>query len=60
MVLAIDHMGTTVRFIFVLIGIVCFVAAGIGVKFGGERAQLVGLGLAAVFFITFWDLLAEL
>jgi hypothetical protein len=58
--LALSAMGNTWQFIFVLIGIVCFVAAAVGVKFGGERAALIGLGLAAVFFPAFWDRLAAL
>ncbi len=60
MILAIDHMGTTVRFIFVLIAVIAFVAAGVGIKFGGERAALIGLGLAALSFPGLWDLLADL
>jgi hypothetical protein len=53
-------MNNTWSFIFIAIGIVLFLAGGIGLKPGGERVQLIGLGLAAVYFPTFWDLLAEL
>jgi len=59
-VLALGLMNNTWSFIFIAIGIVLFLAGGVGLKPGGERVQLIGLGLAAVYFPTFWDLLAEL
>ncbi len=60
MVLAISPMGNTVQFIFYTIGILFFISAAVGVKFVGERAALVGLGLAVIAFITWWSLLAAL
>jgi len=59
-VLAIDLMSTTFRFIFYAIALVLFLAGGIGLKPGGERVQLVGLGLAAFVVPVFWDNLAGL
>lgn len=58
--LAIDLMGNTWQFIFYAIALVLFIAGGVGLKPGGERVQLVGLGLAAFVFPTFWDRLALL
>jgi hypothetical protein len=58
--LAIELMGNTWQFIFYAIALVLFIAGGIGFKPGGERVQLVGLGLAAFVFPTFWDRLALL
>jgi hypothetical protein len=60
MVLGIGQMGTTVTFIFYTIGILLLIAAGVGLKFVGERAALLGLGLAAITFVTWWNLLAAL
>jgi hypothetical protein len=60
MVLAIGQMGTTPSFIFVTIGLLFLISAAVGLKFVGERAALIGLGLAAIFFITWWNLLAAL
>ena len=60
MVLAISQMSNTVQFIFVTIGVLLFVSAAVGLKFVGERAALVGLGLAVIFFVTWWNLLAVL
>ncbi len=60
MVLAIGQMGTTPAFIFVPIGLLLLISAAVGLKFVGERAALIGLGLAAIFFITWWNLLAAL
>jgi hypothetical protein len=53
-------MGNTWQFIFYTIAIVLFLAGGVGLKPGGERVQLVGLGLFAAFFPIFWDHLALL
>jgi hypothetical protein len=58
--LAIDTMGTTWRFIFYTIAIVAFIASAVGIKFGGERAALIGFGLFAAFFPVFWDNMALL
>ncbi len=60
MVLAISPMGNTAQFIFYTIGILLLISAAVGLKFVGERAALIGLGLAAIFFITWWGLLANL
>lgn len=60
MALAIDLMGNTWQFIFYAIALVLFIASGVGIKPGGERASLLGLGLAAFVFPTFWDRLALL
>jgi hypothetical protein len=59
-VLAIELMGSTWRFIFYAIALVLFIASGVGLKPGGERVSLVGLGLAALTFPLFWDNLATL
>lgn len=53
-------MTNTWQFVFYTIALVLFVAGGMGIKAGGERVQLVGLGLAAFVFPTFWDHLAAL
>lgn len=58
--LAIDQMGTTWSFIFTLLALLLFLAAGMGIKPAGERVHLVGLGLAAALVPQFWDLLADL
>ena len=47
-------------FIFYAIALVLFIAGGVGLKPGGERASLIGLGLAAFVFPLFWDRLAAL
>lgn len=60
MILAISPMGNTVQFIFFTIAILLFISAAIGLKFVGERAALIGLGLAFVFFISWWTTLANL
>jgi hypothetical protein len=57
--LAIEPMGTTVTFIFYAVGIALWVMAGLGLK-PSERMELVGFGLAAFFFPTFWSQLAAL
>jgi hypothetical protein len=59
-VLAIGLMNNTWQFIFYAIALVLFIAAGIGLKPGGERASLIGLGLAMFVVPTFWDRLALL
>jgi len=53
--LAISHMGTTPTAIFYTIGVVLFILAGVGVKPAGDRVQLTGFGLAAVFFVIAWN-----
>lgn len=58
--LAIEAMGNTFQFIFYVIAIAAFIGAAVGVKFGGERAALIGVGLAAVTFPGLWDRLAAL
>ncbi len=57
---AIELMGHTWRFVFFAIGVVLFLLSGIGFKPVGDRVHLVGLGLAAITFPTFWDLLSTL
>ena len=44
--------------IFYIIAVILFVLAGVGFKPPGERASLVGLGLAAAFFPVMWDSIA--
>ena len=56
--LAISTMSTTVQSIFYVVGVLLFIAAGIGFKPAGDRVHLVGLGLAAVFFVLMWNTLA--
>ena len=56
--LAISQMGTTPAAIFDVVGVVLFILAGIGFKPAGDRVHLVGLGLAAVFFVIMWNALA--
>jgi hypothetical protein len=56
--LAISTMSPTATAIFYIVGVVLFVAAGIGFKPAGDRVHLLGLGLAAVFFVAMWDALA--
>ena len=56
--LAISTMSATATAIFYIAGVVLFVAAGIGFKPAGDRVHLVGLGLAAVFFVAAWNALA--
>ena len=56
--LAISTMSPTATAIFYIVGVVLFIAAGIGFKPAGDRVHLVGLGLAAVFFVAMWDALA--
>jgi len=56
--LAISQMGTTPAAIFDVVGVVLFILAGIGFKPAGDRVHLVGLGLAAVFFVVMWNALA--
>ena len=53
-------MSNTVQFIFYTIGILFFVSAAVGLKFVGERAALLGIGLAVIAFVTWWSLLAAL
>jgi hypothetical protein len=59
-VVGIGLMSNTWYFIFYAIALVLFIAGGIGIKAGGERVQLVGLGLAAMIFPLFWDRMAAL
>jgi hypothetical protein len=56
--LAIGFMGATAKAIFYVVGVVLFVLAAVGGKPGGDRVNLVALGLAVVFFPTMWDALA--
>jgi len=56
--LAISQMGTTPTAIFYVVGVLLFIGAGIGFKPAGDRVHLVGLGLAAVFFVVMWNALA--
>ena len=58
MLLAISLMSNTATAIFLVVGVVLFIAAGIGFKPAGDRVHLVGLGLAAVFFVLMWNTLA--
>jgi hypothetical protein len=60
MALGIELMGNTWQFVFYTIALVLFIAGGVGIKPGGERASLIGLGLAAFVLPTFWDKLALL
>jgi hypothetical protein len=56
--LLVDIMGATPRFIFYLVAVILFILAGIGFKPVGDRVHLVGLGLALAFFPVMWDALA--
>lgn len=58
MLLALSAMGETFRFIFFTVGIVLFILAGIMWSSNRGRLEFTALGLAAVFFPTWWDLLA--
>jgi hypothetical protein len=55
MVLGIGLMSATAQAIFYTIGVIFFILAGIGFKPAGDRVHLVGLGLAAVFFVLVWN-----
>ena len=56
--LAISTMSPTATAIFYIVGVVLFIAAGVGIKPAGDRAHLVALGLAAVSFVAMWNALA--
>ena len=56
--LAISIMGAWPTAILYIVGVVLFILAGIGFKPAGDRVHLVGLGLAAVFFVVAWNALA--
>lgn len=60
MVLGIEAMGATWRFVFYGIALVIFIAGGVGIKPGGERVSLVAIGLAALTVPLFWDSLAQI
>lgn len=55
---AISQMGATPKAIFFIVAVALFILAGIGFKPAGDRVHLVGLGLAAAFFVVMWDALA--
>jgi hypothetical protein len=55
---AISQMGATPAAIFYIVAVVLFILAGIGFKPAGDRVHLVGLGLAAAFFVVMWNALA--
>jgi hypothetical protein len=57
--LAVHTMSITASAIFYVVAVVLFVLAGIGLKTPGDRVHLVGLGLAAAFVPTMWNLLAS-
>ena len=56
--MAISSMGATPTAIFYIVAVVLFVVAGIGLKLGKEGLNLIGLGLAAAFFVSAWNALA--
>jgi len=56
--LAISTMGATPTAIFYIVGFALFILAGIGFKPAGDRVHLVGLGLAALAFVSAWNALA--
>jgi hypothetical protein len=56
--LAINIMGATPTAIFYIVAVVLFILSGIGFKPAGDRVHLVGLGLAAAFFVPAWNALA--
>ncbi|MCJ7670766.1 MAG: hypothetical protein MUP67_01800 [Acidimicrobiia bacterium] len=60
MVVGIELMGATWRFVFYAIALVVFIAGGVGIKPGGERVSLVAIGLAALTVPLFWDNLAQI
>jgi hypothetical protein len=57
--LAVHTMSFTAAGLFYIVAVVLFVLAGIGLKTPGDRVHLVGLGLAAAFFPTMWNVLAS-
>ena len=59
-ILAIGHMGLTFRFIFVTLGLLCFVAGMVGYKTNWFRLEMTCAGLAFITFaIWWWDLFAD-
>ena len=56
--LGISVMGATPTAIFYVVGVVLFVLAGLGQALFGEKLNLVGFGLAAVFFVSAWNAVA--
>jgi hypothetical protein len=58
--LAINSMGATPTFIFYLVAVVLFVSGGLGMKPMKEGVNLIGLGLAAAFFVGAWNALAAI
>ncbi|HEY6317086.1 MAG TPA: hypothetical protein VI462_04265 [Acidimicrobiia bacterium] len=56
--LAISTMSPTASSIFYVVGVLLFLAAGVGFKPAGDRVHLLALGLAAVFFVVMWNQLA--
>jgi len=51
-------MSPTASSIFYVVGVLLFLAAGVGFKPAGDRVHLLALGLAAVFFVVMWNQLA--
>ena len=60
MLVAVDVMGNTWKFIFYAIAVLMFIGSGIGFKPVGDRVHLLGLGLAAFTFPIFWDYMSTL
>ena len=58
MLLGISVMGATPTAIFYIVGVVLLVLAGLGQAIFGDKLNLVGLGLAAIFFVSAWNAVA--
>jgi hypothetical protein len=59
-VLAIEHMGLTFRFIIVTLGLLAFVAGALGYQTNWFRLEMMAVGLALITFaIWWWDLFAD-
>jgi hypothetical protein len=58
--LAIGHMSLTFRFIFVTLGLLCFVAGALGYQTNWFRLEMTTMGLAFITVgIWWWDLFAD-
>jgi hypothetical protein len=59
-ILALAHMSLTFRFIFVTLGLLCFIVGAIGWRANWARLELTAAGLAFITLaIWWWDLLAD-
>ena len=53
--LGISLMGATPTAIFYVVGVALLVLGGLGQAIFGDKLNLVGLGLAAIFFVSAWN-----